>query len=55
MNRLERTNWYCPNCSQRLYTTRGTVLTSYPPKVFVRCLNCGHTDYKTINPNNFHV
>jgi len=55
MNRLEKTNWYCPNCSQRLYKTRGIVTASLPPKAFVRCLNCDYTGYETINPNNFHV
>ncbi len=41
-----KTGVACPKCNnEMIFDNPDVVLTSYPPKKTVFCLNCHHTDY----------
>lgn len=40
-----KTDYYCPKCSRMLFTD-GTILTSNPPKINVKCKNCEYVGYR---------
>ena len=37
----ERTDIECPTCGELIWRRTDIVLTSYPPKSFYECTNCG--------------
>lgn len=45
---LEETIFYCPQCSRKLFSPKGIIALSLPPKMEVRCLNCDYKGYRII-------
>lgn len=35
----------CPKCGKEMHDRNGNILTSYPPRKAVICLECGHNDF----------
>ncbi len=38
----------CPKCKNEMSDMDDMILCSYPPKKKVKCLSCGHDDYRNL-------
>jgi transposase len=43
--RWEPTSVACPQCGKEMLWDSWTSLTSYPPKQYWQCSDCGHVEY----------
>jgi len=50
---LVETIFDCPKCPRKLYSPKGIICSSLPPKTEVTCFNCNYKGYRSINMEEY--